>query len=128
MPKAQARVAVAALATLSLAQAFAPPFAGSAGCARRLPGAPRVDGGLPQRLRARVTPTRAALLRLRAADLSLAVSDTPPEEDPLAGIPAVKVHTAEGAPRAAPRLLRSARPSLRLSVQPHRPARLPRRR
>ena len=126
MPKAQARVAVAALATLSLAQAFAPPFAGSAGCARRLPGAPRV--GLPQRLRARVTPTRAALLRLRAADLSLAVSDTPPEEDPLAGIPAVKVHTAEGAPRATPRLLRSARPSLRLSVQPHRPARLPRRR
>ena len=73
MPKAQSSVAVAALATLSLAQAFAPPFAGSVGCARRLPGAPRVDGGLPQRLRARVTPTRAALLRLRAADLSLAV-------------------------------------------------------
>ena len=38
----------------------------------------------------------AGAVRLRAADMSLEVSATPPEEDPLADIPAVKMHTAEG--------------------------------
>ena len=96
-------LALAALAAMSLAHAFAPQCVWVAGRARRLPGAQRVG---VRRSHGQVR--RCGSLRLRAADLSLAVSETPPEEDPLANIPAVKVHTADGAPSAASRLLCAA--------------------
>ena len=39
---------------------------------------------------------RTALLRLRAAEMTLGVSAEPPEEDPLADIPAVLMQDADG--------------------------------
>jgi hypothetical protein len=90
--------ALAALAALSLAHAFSPQFVWVAGRARRLPGA---QVGVR---RSHGQVRRGGALRLRAADLSLAVSETPPEKDPLANIPAVKMHTADGAPSTAYRL------------------------
>jgi hypothetical protein len=97
--------ALAALAALSLVHAFAPHCILVTSRARRLPGAQRVG---VRRSHGQVR--RCGALRLRAADLSLAVSERPPEEDPLANIPAVKVHTADGAPSAASRLLCAASP------------------
>lgn len=97
--------ALAALAALSLARAFAPQCVCVAGQARRLPGAQRVG---VRRSHGQVR--RCGALRLRAADLSLAVSETPPGEDPLANIRAVKVHTADGALSAASRVLCATSP------------------
>ena len=44
----------------------------------------------------RCTLERTALLRLRAAEMTLGVSAEPPEEDPLEDIPAVLMQDADG--------------------------------
>ena len=45
---------------------------------------------------------RQGALRLRAADLSMEVSDTPPDKDPLEDVPTVAVYTADGCTACLP--------------------------
>ena len=81
--------AAVALSAVSLAHAFlnTPPASVGQQAVARLHAAAACP--IPRR-------RRTAALLLRAAELSLAVSEVPPEKDPLANIPAVKMHTAEG--------------------------------
>ena len=99
---------VAALSTVSLSRGFAPLAAVPRGGLSGLGGLPTVrdaccDGhwaGSSSALRLRCRPRAAAwrggALQLRSADMSLAVSETPPEEDPLADIPEVQLQTPDG--------------------------------
>ena len=99
---------VAALSTVSMCRGFAPLAAMPRGGLSGLGGLPTVrdaccDGhwaGSSSALRLRCRPRAAAwrggALQLRSADMSLAVSETPPEEDPLADIPAVQLQTPDG--------------------------------
>jgi len=80
---------------LSLVHAFSPPCH-LAGLGRGSSLAGRVRGSASAAHMQRRRASSSGVLCLRAVDMSLAVSDTPPEEDPLADIPAIKMHTADG--------------------------------
>lgn len=81
---------------LSLVHAFSPPcHLAGLGRGSSLAGLVRGSASAAHMQRRRVSSS--GVLCLRAVDMSLAVSDTPPEEDPLADIPAIKMHTADGA-------------------------------
>ena len=89
---------VIVLLCVSLAHAFS----SSPACAALARGRPAMLSLQQQQQRHKslrrgcISAARGGVLQLRAAEMSLAVSDIPPEEDPLADIPAVKMHDDDG--------------------------------